>query len=478
MKENENHLRPERLDSQTERGSDELSSEERRLIQHLYTNAQTYSQENQLSLERIWSRFVQKQQASVIPQAKQAREPEDIQLFIKGKAMQNNEIYQDTPFSPPNPRPGTQNRRPLWRAVSISIAAAVVLITILSWALLSSGLRNGIQHQTQTGTTTKTQAFSSGTLSCSIPDDNGSLPVSVQPSLSWSSNNQIAATFSNLKTFSAQHCEQVLSSTSPASYATLSPDGKRLLVQGQNAEILDASTGKVIATSSENLATTIIEQSVWSADGTQVISAVINRDRSNSTPKTVSVDIWNISTGTYKKTLISEKTFLEDALPLSPNGKYVTLLNAQNAIEVWNINTGEQVGTIPAGLSSVSALSLSPDGSSLALGLMQNKEVQIWSVASGKMQTSFQDSDDWAQVIGALSWSPDGKYLAESTSAIHIWNVATQKIAATFGKVDNSHWVPDLAWSPDSSMLASSTITVPSSDQPEQVNTVNVWKLS
>ena len=88
-----------------------------------------------------------------------------------------------------------------------------------------------------------------------------------------------------------------------------------------------------------------------------------------------------------------------------------------------------------------------------------------------------KDSDTWAHVIGGLAWSPNGKYLAESVSDIHIWDVNAKKLVATFGRVDKVHNIPTLAWSPESSMLTSSTIYVAGLGDPTR-NTVNVWKLS
>lgn len=100
-------------------------------------------------------------------------------------------------------------------------------------------------------------------------------------------------------------------------------------------------------------------------------------------------------------------------------------------------------------------------------------------MANGQLTTSFKDSDTWAQVIGALAWSPDGKYLAESGSALHIWDVKAQKIVATFGEVNKPAFIPTLAWSPDGTMLASTTNSAAAMGQQALLqNTVNVWKLS
>ena len=115
----------------------------------------------------------------------------------------------------------------------------------------------------------------------------------------------------------------------------------------------------------------------------------------------------------------------------------------------------------------------SHDGAFLALGLPNSSTVQVWAAATGKLSATFQDSDTSLKLVGALAWSPDGKYLAESTTAIHIWDVQAQKRVATFGKGDAEHEIVALAWSSDSDMLASSSIHLAHTQ-----NTVTIWKLS
>jgi WD40 repeat protein len=199
----------------------------------------------------------------------------------------------------------------------------------------------------------------------------------------------------------------------------------------------------------------------------------------------VSVQIWNAATGAFIRTALTFNTDIQlpgvteyaYTSPISPNGKYNAIQKSNNAIEIWNIETGKMVSSIPFNQSGVSAMAWSPSGASLALGLPNASVVQIWSTATGQLSSTFKDRDTWAKVIGALAWSPNGKYLAESISDIHIWDVKGQKLVATFGRVDKVHCVPALAWSPESSMLTSSTVHIAGlGDQTR--NTVNVWKLS
>jgi WD40 repeat protein len=287
-----------------------------------------------------------------------------------------------------------------------------------------------------------------------------------------------------LKIFSAQNCAPASSNLLPqAQEANWSPDGKRLLVLDgtSKAEVLDASTGRVIASFTGKDSGDFVSQSVWSSNGTQILSEVIQFP--TKTSSIVSVQIWNASTGAFIRTALTFNTDIqlpgvsENAWPISSNGKYNAIQKSNNSIEIWNIETGKMVSSIPFNQPGISAMAWSPDGASLALGLPNASQVQIWSTATGQLSSTFKDSDTWAMVIGALAWSPNGKYLAESTSAIHIWDVKAQKVVATFGRVDKVHWVATLAWSPESNMLTSSTVHVAGpGDQTH--NTVHIWKLS
>ncbi|HZO73988.1 MAG TPA: hypothetical protein VFB60_17420 [Ktedonobacteraceae bacterium] len=497
MKEHENGFSPEAIDAQTERWSSGLSEDERRLIQALYASSQAYARENEQSLERIWQRFVQCQGHPALLQETQHERPEGEQFLREGKTMRED-IYQGTRYTAPASLPEKRPRRALRRTLSTVVAVAVVLVLIVSWVLLSSGLRQLTRHNspvTRTGAAQK--VLSSGTLLCSFADDRTGYPVPIQPTLDWSSSRQLAVTYHNLKTVSAQDCATKSANVLPqAQQATWSPDGKRLLVlTGTNeAKVLDARTGRVIASFQGNVPGNSVEQSAWLSNET-VVSAVQTANpkagdfATSGVASSILMQIWNAGTGALIRTAITfspgEQLLGLDVsmLPISPNGKYVVVQKVNGGVEVWNIVSGKLVNSIayhqPANQVSVSALAWSPDGAFLALGLPDTPVVQIWSVATGQLTASFTDNDTWAKVIGALAWSPNGKYLAESGSAIHIWDVKAQKIVATFGKVDKPAYIPTLAWSLDSTMFASTTNNAATPGQKALLqNTVNVWKLS
>jgi|SRR5579875_636696 WD40 repeat protein len=502
MKEHENSFNSEAIDAQTERWPSGLSQDEHRLIQALYASSQAYARENEQSLERIWTRFVQSQGHPALLQETQQKQPASEQFVRKGKAMRED-IYQGTGFSTPTswPAPVKRPRRAIWRALSVVAAAAVVLILILGWVLLFSGMRPSTASKkpaTQVGAHQAQQKeLSAGALLCSFSDNATGYPVPIQPTLDWSASRQVAVTYHNLIA-SAQNCTAQSANLLPqAQQATWSPDGKRLLTLASGeAEVLDASTGHVIATFQGNAPGDTIDQSVWLSNGT-IVSAVQTTSAKTGDLVTsgsagpVLMQVWNASTGALIRTAITFPSGTQllglnvGMLPISPDGKYVAVQETTGGdVEVWNIASGKLVNSIPyhqsdSGLVSVSALAWSPDGAYLALGLPNAPQVQIWSVASGQLTATFTDSDTWAHVIGALAWSPNGQYLAESGSAIHLWDVKAQKIVVTFGKVNEPSFIATLAWSHDGTMLASTTNIAAQMGQSALLqNTVNIWKLS
>lgn len=233
---------------------------------------------------------------------------------------------------------------------------------------------------------------------------------------------------------------------------------------------MDASTGKVLAT----YVPTIFSQggsggggyltpvaSVWSTNGTQIISLF------SGLPHHWTIQTWSASTGKLVNTPLTQNGDLE-FMSLSPHGTHVAISTGKD-IEIWNIAANTLASHLPVSIDSQhepSALAWSPDESRLALGTADASHVNIWSVSDGQQTASFADKN-----VGYLAWSPDGKYLAESSTMIHLWDVHAKKVVATFG---DNQWVASLAWSADGSKLASAA----SKQGDFTKNTVSIWKLS
>jgi WD40 repeat protein len=82
------------------------------------------------------------------------------------------------------------------------------------------------------------------------------------------------------------------------------------------------------------------------------------------------------------------------SLAFSRDGKTLAAGSYEGVIQLWNIASGRQVGTLPGHISFVSSLAFSPDGTALASCSADNT-LRIWKVQAAN-QTA--DSNPVGQV--------------------------------------------------------------------------------
>jgi serine/threonine protein kinase len=111
--------------------------------------------------------------------------------------------------------------------------------------------------------------------------------------------------------------------------------------------------------------------------------------------------------------------------------------------------------SLPSGLR---VIAFSPGGKLLAFagGPFDSKQDQptyVWNIVTGKLTTL---TDPAAQTPTAVSFSPDGKLLADTdgNGNTYVWKLATGKLAATFASPKGEQNPYGLAFSPDSKLLA------------------------
>ncbi|HET8841434.1 MAG TPA: hypothetical protein VFN35_08190, partial [Ktedonobacteraceae bacterium] len=233
---------------------------------------------------------------------------------------------------------------------------------------------------------------------------------------------------------------------------------------------------------------------IWAADGKSLL--VLANDSKSTTQSVKRVEAVSGGKITTLFSIDVAKAPLDrlpELLSISPDGQFVAVallagvrtgkgatVQGIRGVEIWNINSGKKVSSLSltqSGLLDSQQIAWAPDGSQVALVTgNQSDTVQIYSVGNGALRSSFKDSAASKQGIGALSWSPDGAFLAESTLTIRIWDVRAHKIVSNFGQVDAQHLIAALAWSSDSKRLVSATIESFSSSH-HTTCTEQVWKL-
>jgi hypothetical protein len=94
-------------------------------------------------------------------------------------------------------------------------------------------------------------------------------------------------------------------------------------------------------------------------------------------------------------------------------------------VTLWNVITGQRVGSVGDEADQVLAADVSPDHGFVALG-GPNKVLKIYSTKDGALLHTLKRHTEW---ITAVSFSPDGKFLAsgDRNGGIMVWEGATGK---------------------------------------------------
>jgi WD40 repeat protein len=143
------------------------------------------------------------------------------------------------------------------------------------------------------------------------------------------------------------------------------------------------------------------------------------------------------------------------AMAWSPDSQYVALgtyINdgkKQGKVLVFDIRTGKNVLTYQSHTNGIKAVGWSPDGKRIAAGTVEGT-VQVIDVATGQQVLTYTGKNGALSSVYQLAWSPDGKYLAESSGgSVQLRDPDTGEMISTI--VDDA--ADQLAWSPDGKYL-------------------------
>jgi WD40 repeat protein len=200
------------------------------------------------------------------------------------------------------------------------------------------------------------------------------------------------------------------------SSVTFSPDGTRLAVAGAQAEIWDASTGKVIRTIDAHSAWGV-RSVAFSPDGRRLVTA--SEDRS--------CKVLDVATGAELTVFRGHDARVMSASFCS-DGRWVVSAALDHTARVWDAATGATVLTIESPNGQVSFAAFSPDGKQVvvAAGL----SVGIWDVATGELQAQMPDQSTGP---GHVAFHPDGQHVASTNgNEGNLWEISSKKQITSF----------------------------------------------
>jgi WD40 repeat protein len=244
----------------------------------------------------------------------------------------------------------------------------------------------------------------------------------------------------------------------PTEVPSSTPEDVVLLqvLNGHSRRVLDvafSARGELLASSSQDM-----QIKLWDVHSGQEVHAFHMR----------SVDMADIDISIEKNLLASGEAIwdlesmqeihalergsrLPGFVTFSPDGSVLALGLIEEQITLWDVINGQPVFSfVPQEENRTKRMDFSTDGTLLAVGVIDGT-VRVLDVASGEIVNVLHYSGETD--IHDLAYSPNGKYLATGgrLSAVILWDAASWEIVRTFRLADN---LICMDFSPDGSILA------------------------
>jgi len=169
--------------------------------------------------------------------------------------------------------------------------------------------------------------------------------------------------------------------------AAFSPTAKYIATGDSSGRVRlrDTATGQTVATFQGNSQGTLAGGSVvFSPDETKILLIGCNPQNQTNPDScaTGTAWVWDVASGKSLFTL-QDGRYIATAV-FSPDGKLIATAGADKSpdlLDLWDANTGQMLGTFRTGITNTAnSLAFTPNGALLAVGVSNNKVIQLWGV--------------------------------------------------------------------------------------------------
>jgi len=237
-----------------------------------------------------------------------------------------------------------------------------------------------------------------------------------------------------------------------ANNLTFSPNGKILATIrapgtagfANEIDLWDVASGQQLG-SALTIGSTLTGGMAFSPDSTTLATA-----------DGASVSFWNVA---ISRQIGATLNGAAGPIALSSNGQVLgaTVRQGNGTWDagLWSIATHRETGRVlmysSASSTRVTAVAISPDGKTLAVGGQENAGTQLWDIAARRRMATVRVPGDFG--IDALAFSPDGKYLAIAAGGYtRLWD--TQRHRVTGSPMISRGGVTSIGFSPDGRIIA------------------------
>jgi len=255
-----------------------------------------------------------------------------------------------------------------------------------------------------------------------------------------------------------------------------SPDGKSIADGGVISQSLETGMLELWSVVSGKLITTLdtsfdnsVSNIAFSPDGKTLADCGTVLDSTYYSEFSV-LDLWDVSSGELKTSILTAPYFNTNPVVFSPDGKVLanggTASNSNSHgqrgfLGLWDSGSGQLVQSIYSG-TYVNAIAFSLDSSLVATGGSATSVgvLQLWNANTGNLVNSFSTA---TEEISAVAFSPDGTVLADAgityntstfvtKGVVELWDVATGRLIATLNSSANNG-IGGIAFSSDGKTL-------------------------